>query len=197
MKLSEPKSENSPAKATQAFMRLRATPILSLSLVWLLAVGGGRAQESPPTEYQLKAAFLLNFAKFVEWPPAAFAGATSPMVLGILGENPFGDILERTIRDKTINSRPLVVKEFHSSAEATNCHILFIGASEKARLPELLAGLRRASVLTVGETDRFTETGGMINFVRQGNKIRFQINEVAAKSVGLKISSKLLSLAAR
>jgi len=197
MKSSEPKSEDSPAQVTQAFMRLRATRILCLSLVGLLAVGGGRAQESPPTEYQLKAAFLLNFAKFVEWPPAAFAGATSPMVLGILGENPFGDVLERTIRDKTINSRPLVVKEFHSSAEATNCHILFIGASEKARLPELLAGLRRASVLTVGETDRFTETGGMINFVRQGNKIRFQINEVAAKSVGLKISSKLLSLAAR
>ena len=176
-------------------MRLRAIPILSLALVWLLTVGGGRAQESPPTEYQLKAAFLLNFTKFVEWPPAAFAEAKSPIVLGILGENPFGDALERTIRDKTINNRPLEIKPFRSSAEATNCHILFISTSEKARLPEILAALRGASVLTVGETDRFTETGGMINFVRQGNKIRFQINEVAAKSVGLKISSKLLSLA--
>jgi hypothetical protein len=197
MKLSEPKREDSPAEATQPFMRLRAKPILGLSLVWLLAVGGGRAQESPPTEYQLKAAFLLNFAKFVEWPSAAFADSTSPIVLGILGENPFGDVLERTIRDKTINNRPLVVKGFRSSAEATNCHILFISTSEKARLPEILAGLRGASMLTVGETDRFTESGGMINFVRQGNKIRFQINEVAAKGVGLKISSKLLSLAAR
>ena len=197
MKLSEPKCEGSPAKATQSSMRVRATPILRLSLVCLLAVSGGRAQESPPTEYQLKAAFLLNFAKFVEWPPAALAKATSPMVLGILGENPFGAVLERTIRDKTINSRPLVIKEFRSPAEATNCHMLFIGASEKARLPEILAGLRGASVLTVGETDRFTENGGIINFVRQGNKIRFQINEVAAKSAGLRISSKLLSLAAR
>ena len=197
MKLSEPKREDSPAEATQPFMRLRAKPILGLSLVWLLAVGGGRAQESPPTEYQLKAAFLLNFAKFVEWPSAAFADSTSPIVLGILGENPFGDVLERTIRDKTINNRTLVVKGFRSSAEATNCHILFISTSEKARLPEILAGLRGASMLTVGETDRFTESGGMINFVRQGNKIRFQINEVAAKGVGLKISSKLLSLAAR
>jgi hypothetical protein len=176
-------------------MRLRATPILSLSLVWLLSVGSSRAQESPPTEYQLKAAFLLNFAKFVEWPPAAFAEVTSPIVLGILGENPFGDALERTIRAKTINNRRLEIKPFPSSAEATNCHILFISTSEKARLPEILASLRGASVLTVGETDRFTETGGMINFVRQGNKIRFQINEVAAKSAGLKISSKLLSLA--
>ena len=112
MKLSEPKSEDSPAEATQPFMRLRAKPILSLSLVWLLAVGGGRAQESPPTEYQLKAAFLLNFAKFVEWPRVAFAEAGSPLVLGILGENPFGDALDRTIKDKTINNRPLVVKGF-------------------------------------------------------------------------------------
>jgi hypothetical protein len=178
-------------------MRLRATPILSLSLVWLLTVGAGRAQESPPTEYQLKAAFLLNFAKFVEWPPAAFAETRSPILLGILGENPFGDAVEQTIRGKTINNRPLMVKQFRLAAEATNCHILFIGASEKARLPEILAAFRGTSVLTVGEMDRFTETGGMINFVRQGNKIRFQINEVAAKSVGLKISSKLLSLASR
>jgi hypothetical protein len=199
MKLSEPKCEDSPAKVTQPFMRLRATRLLCLSLLWLLVAGGGHAQEAPPTEYQLKAAFLLNFAKFVEWPPAAFSDATSPIILGILGSNPFGDALERTIRDKTINNRPLVIKEFRSAAEATNCHLLFIGASEKARLPAVLKGLNeaKASVLTVGETDRFTESGGMINFVRQGNKIRFQINEVAAKGVGLKISSKLLSLAAR
>jgi hypothetical protein len=197
MKLSEPKSEDNPAEATQPFMRLRATLILSLSLVWLLAPGGGRAQESPPTEYQLKAAFLLNFAKFVEWPPAAFAKADSPIVLGILGENPFADVLEQTIQGKKVNNRELEVTKLPSSAGATNCHILFIGTSEKARLPEILKGLGRASVLTVGETDGFTDSGGMINFVRQGNKIRFQINEVAAKSVGLKISSKLLSLASR
>ena len=194
---SEPKREASLARTIQPFMPLRATRMLCLSLVWLLAVSSGRAQESAPTEYQLKAAFLLNFAKFVEWPPAAFAQPTSPIVLGILGENPFGDALERTIQDKTINNRPLVIKPFRSAADATNCHLLFISASEKARLPEILAGLGKACALTVSETDRFTESGGMINFIRQGNKIRFQINEVAAKGAGLKISSKLLSLAAR
>ena len=178
-------------------MRLRATSILGLSLVWLLSVGNGRAQESQPTEYQIKAAFLFNFAKFVEWPPAAFAEATSPMVIGVLGENPFRDDLERTIQGKTINNRPLVIKEFRSPAEATNCHVLFISTSEKQRLPEILKSLHGTSVLTVGETDRFIETGGMINFVAEGNKIRFQINEVAAKSAGLKTSSKLLNLASR
>jgi hypothetical protein len=188
---------DSPAEATQPFMRLRATSILVLSLVWLLSVGDGRAQESQPTEYQIKAAFLFNFAKFVEWPPAAFAEATSPMVIGILGENPFGGDLERTIQNKTINNRSIVIKQLHSLAEATNCQVLFISTSEKKRLAEIFDGLRGTSVLTVGETDRFTETGGMINFVAEGNKIRFQINEVAAESAGLKISSKLLSLASR
>jgi hypothetical protein len=199
MKLSEPKRDDYPAEAAQSPMRVRATPILNMSLAWLLAVAGGSAQESQPNAHQLKAAFLLNFAKFVEWPQAAFAETNSPIVLGVLGENPFGDTLERTVRDKTVNNRPVVVKVFHSSEEATNCHLLFICLSEKMRLPEILKGLSeaKASVLTVGEMDRFTESGGMINFFLQGNKYRFQINEVAAKGAGLKISSKLLSLAAR
>ena len=195
MKSSEPKSEDSRAEATQLFMRFRAIPTLGLSLVWLLSVGHGRAQESQPTEYEIKAALLFNFAKFVEWPPAAFARATSPIVIGILGQNPFRDDLARMIRDKTIDDHPLVIKEFRSPAEATNCHILFISTSEKKRLPEILEALKGASVLTVGETDGFTETGGMINFVLEGTKIHFQINKDAATSARLKISSKLMSLA--
>lgn len=179
-------------------MRSRAISLLGLSLICLpLAGGDGRAQPSQPTEYQLKAAFLFNFAKFVEWPSNAFAVGTSPMVIGILGENPFHDDLARTIRDKTIDDHPLVIKEFRSPAQATNCHILFISTSEKRRLPEILDSLKGASVLTVGETDRFTETGGMINFFLEGTKIRFQINKDAATSAGLKISSKLMSLASR
>jgi hypothetical protein len=171
---------------------------LSLGLIWLLLVGGaGSAQESPPTEYQIKAAFLFNFAKFVQWPPAAFAGMTSPIVIGILGENPFHDDLARTIRNKSIDEHPLVIKEFRSPTEATNCHILFISTSEKNRLPEIFKGLKGASVLTVGEMDHFTESGGMINFVLMGKKIRFQINHDEATRAGLKISSKLMSLALR
>jgi hypothetical protein len=169
---------------------------LSLSLIWLLLAGGGsRAQESPPTEYQIKAAFLFNFAKFIQWPPAAFAAATSPIVIGILGENPFHEDLARMIRHKTIDGRPLALKELGSAAEAAHCHILFISASEKGRLPEILKGLKGTSVLTVGETDHFIESGGIINFVLKENKIRFQINHEEATKAGLKISSKLMSLA--
>jgi hypothetical protein len=178
-------------------MRFRAIPIPGLILAWLLMAGPGRTQDAQPTEYQLKAALIFNFAKFVEWPPAAFAGAASPIVIGILGDNPFDDELARTVRGKAINNRPLVVQEFRSASEATNCHVLFISNSEKKRLPEILKSLQGTRALTVGETDRFTESGGMINFFEAGKKIRFQINLDAARNAGLKVSSRLLSIASQ
>jgi len=179
-------------------MRSGASSFLGLNLLWLLLLSGhGRAQGTPPTEYQIKAAFIFNFARFVEWPAGAFAGTTSPLVIGILGENPFRNDLQRTIGDKTVDDHPLVIKELRSQAEATNCHILFISSSEKPRLPQILKVVNGTSVLTVGEMERFTETGGMINFVQEGSKIRFQINNEAATGAGLKISSKLLNLALR
>ena len=177
-------------------MHSRATSFLGLNLI-LLLLAGGHARAQAPTEYQIKAAFLFNFAKFVQWPERAFAQASSPMVIGVLGDNPFHDDLARTVRDKAVDEHPLVVREFRSPAEATNCHILFICTSEKERLPGILGALKGTSVLTVGEMERFTELGGMINFVLQGTKTRFQINNEAAARAGLKISSKLLNLALR
>ncbi|HMC26543.1 MAG TPA: YfiR family protein [Verrucomicrobiae bacterium] len=176
-------------------MRLRAMPFFCCIL--LLMGAGSRAQEPPLTEYQIKAAFLFNFAKFVQWPAEALPGAGSPIVIGIMGENPFRDDLARTIRNKTVDDHPLVIKEFRALSEATNCQILFISTSEKKRLPEILAVLKGSSVLTVGEMERFTETGGMINFFQAGTKLRFKVNQEAAIKAGLKISSKLLSLASR
>jgi YfiR/HmsC-like len=153
------------------------------------------AQNSQPSEYQIKAAFVYNFAKFVEWPTQALAAPTSPMVIGMLGENVFHGDLEKTIRGKAINDHPLQFKKFDSVAEATNCQVLFIGPSEKKHLPKILESLRGTSVLTVSETDEFIENGGMINLVIVDNRVRFQINNEAAKKAGLTISSKLLSLA--
>lgn len=175
----------------------RATAILALG--WLLLMGSGLvcAQEPQPSEYELKAAFLYNFAKFVEWPPGTFPQSSSPFVIGILGENPFADDLKKTVAGKKILEHPISVVAFSTLAEATNCHILFISNSEKSRLGAIFKSLRGAPVLTVGENDQFTEAGGMINFVREANKIRFQINDESAKGARLKISSKLLSLAIR
>jgi uncharacterized protein DUF4154 len=162
----------------------------------IFALGfGAYAQDSSPSEYQIKAAFLYNFAKFVEWPTQAFAGPQSPIIIGVLGKNVFGDDLERTIRNKTINNRPFRFEEFHSVEEATNCQILFISPSENSQLSKILKRLRGKSVLTVSETDQFIQAGGMINFVIEDDEIHFQINNDAAKKAGLNISSKLLSLA--
>lgn len=153
------------------------------------------AQQAQPSEYQIKAAFIFNFAKFIEWPAATFADDKSPLCIGVLGNNPFGADLERFLRDKTINDHPLTVRECRTVEEGKKCQILFVSASEAKRLPEIFKALQGAKVLTVGETDGFIESGGMVNFVSEAKKIRFQINDVAAKSAGLKISSKLLTLA--
>ena len=177
-------------------MRFGITLIYSLILTVLLQTGLIQAADVSPSEYKLKAAFIYHFSQFVDWPTTAYANADAPFVIGVLGDSPFGGDLEQTIHGKLIGRRPLVVKEFHSLTEvANNCHILFISSSEQKRLPEILVGLGRAGILTVGESDNFGEGGGMIHFVMEGAKIRFRVNETATQRAGLKVSAKLLSLA--
>lgn len=167
-----------------------------LLLACLAAFGfPARAQDTGPTEYQIKAAFLYNFVKFVEWPTQAYSSATSPTVIGVLGKNVFGGELEKAIRDKFISHRPLQFKAFDSVEEVTNCHVLFINASERSHLPQILAALRGRSILTVGESARFIQDGGMVNFVIVNRRMCFQINNQAARQAGLILSSDLLNLA--
>jgi hypothetical protein len=154
-----------------------------------------RAQEIVPSEYQMKAAFLYNFAKFVEWPASAFPTSESDFVIGIFGENPFGGDLASSIKGKAVNGHPLVVRQFRTVAEVKDCHILFVGQSERKRLAELLKAVDRRPVLTVSELDRFMQRGLMVNFFMEGNKVRFDINDEVARKAKLRISSKLLNLA--
>jgi hypothetical protein len=168
--------------------------------VLLLACGfafafPARAQETGPSQYQIKAVFLYNFVKFVEWPTQAHAGPTSPTVIGVLGENVFGDNVEKAIHNKVIHQHPLQFKKFDSVADVTNCHVLFISASERKRFPQILETLRGKSILTVSESDRFIQDGGMINFIIMDLKVRFQINNERARKAGLIISSDLLNIA--
>ena len=146
-------------------------------------------------EYQIKAAFLYNFAKFVEWPPEAFSDAKSPIVIAILGEDPFDPSLEEIIAGKTVQGRPLVVKHWKNLDGSWQCHILFVSASARGFLGDIFQKTGLSNVLTVGEMEGFAQRGGMINFILFENKVRFEINHKAAESAGLKISSKLLSLA--
>lgn len=172
--------------------RLWCLAFLITALVGLAS--NARAQQQP-SEYELKAAFIFNFAKFVEWPPEAFADTNSPIVIGILGKNVFDDTLEKIINNRKVNNRGFEFRHFDSASETTNCQILFISSSEKNDFAKIISSLHDASILTVSEADGFLKAGGMINFLIEGKNIRFQISDDAAKRSRLKISSKLLSLA--
>lgn len=146
-------------------------------------------------EYQVKAAFLFNFAQFVEWPTNAFPKAPAPFVIGILGNDPFGTALDEIVRGEKVSNRPFVVQRYQQTEEIKACHVLFINESSNKRLAEILAELKGKNILTVGDTEGFARQGGMICFMTEKNKIRFRINVEAAKSAGLTISSKLLKAA--
>jgi hypothetical protein len=178
-----------------AFLR---TSTLIRVLVFALLLAGGVTAPAQPTsskEYQIKSAFLYNFAQFVEWPPDAFSEAQSPLVIGVLGDDPFKGFLDEVVREERVNGRPLVIQRYHSVAEMKTCHILFISQSEAGRLDGILAGIKGRSILTVSEVDGFATRGGIIRFITEENKIRLRINADAAKAANLTISSKLLRLA--
>jgi hypothetical protein len=147
------------------------------------------------SEYQIKAAYVFNFLKFVEWPEDSFADPLAPIVIGIAGEDPFGSALQNVIMGKTVQGRDLVIRKYRAGEDLRSAHILFINVSEKKRIPQLLAGLRGSSVLTVADSGEFLVEGGMIQLYYQDNRIRFAINVDATGRAKLKISSKLLSLA--
>ncbi|HEV2329359.1 MAG TPA: YfiR family protein [Verrucomicrobiae bacterium] len=160
----------------------------------LLRGGGVLAQNGGYSEYQVKAAFLYNFGKFVEWPANDFASTNSPLVIGIYGDNPFGNDLDAVVRGRNINGHPVVTREVTLN-ELKSCQILFIARSKQKSINEILRALDGAGVLTVTENMDPTEPGVMINFVLQSDRIRFEINNTEAEKVGLKLSSKLLMLA--
>ncbi|MFH1688319.1 MAG: YfiR family protein [bacterium] len=166
------------------------------ALIWFLASTGLGQDGAHPSEYEVKAAYLYNFAKFVQWPSEALPDSAT-IVIGILGDDPFGAILEQTIRDKVVRGRGL--KVFHAGTldQAVDCHILFIGESEGGRLESILDRLAERSVLTVSDMDSFAEQGGMIGFEIQNKNIRFEINLLAAKVARLNVSSRLLDVAVR
>jgi len=162
-------------------------------LVGLLAANQElRAQPEPSREYQIKAVFLFNFVQFVDWPPQAFAGPESPVVIGVLGEDPFGPALDEAVRGENVNGRPLVVHRFRRIEDVGLCHVLYVSRSETSRLPQIMTRLKGRSILTVSDTDEFTRLSGIIRFVTENNKVRLRINVDAAKAADLTISSKLL-----
>jgi hypothetical protein len=170
-------------------------PCIGRAVVWLLMIGCTALNAEATKEQQLKAALLFNFTKFVEWSPASFPTPDSPLVIGVLGSNPFADEMENVAKNRNVNGHKISVKRLQGAAGARGVHLLFVSASEDARLGELRGALRGANVLTVGESEAFAKSGGVITFVIVGGKVRFDINSNAAEQASVKISAQLQKLA--
>jgi hypothetical protein len=171
---------------------------LSVSLSWAPGALAQDRDSSNSSEYLIKAGFIFNFAKFVDWPPTTFAQPDSPIVIGILGTDPFGAIIDQIVQDKKIGGRGFVVKRLKWGTDLKDlkeCKILFVGASERVHIDELVQIVKGLPILTVGETPGFAEHGGVIRLVLEDNRVRFEVNVDAARQAGLTISSRLLTLA--
>lgn len=169
-------------------------PLLCAGWLGGLCLTGMAWAQAGSTEYDVKAAFLFNFTKFVEWPPEAFTDDHSPLKLCVLGENPFGKTL-KALMDEEVGGRRLTLAILDKLSSVETCHVLYVSRSERDRVPQILAVVKSSAVLTVGDAPGFTDQGGMINFILEGSKVRFDINQEAAERVGIKISSRLLALA--
>jgi len=152
------------------------------------------AEQSLP-EYQVKAAWLLNFARFIDWPTGRFNSLDAPIVIGVVGADPFGRNLELTFKDKNVKGRAFLLQRLSTDQDLAACHIIFVSASERRKQRELCEKLKAAGVLTVGDNEEFLAHGGMINFVAKDASIRFNVNLEAAQAAGLKLSSQLLKVA--
>jgi len=174
---------------------------LRIAFVVLTAVfhaGGARsvaAQNTPTSEYEVKAAFLFHFSQFVDWPDGTFQEADSPLVYCTIGTDPFHGALEASLIGKKMSGHEYQVRHARQISEIQGCHVLFIGEGENGHLTSVLANVKGSPVLTVGESERFVKDGGMIGFFLEENKIRFEINLESAEKAQLRISAKLLALA--
>ncbi len=176
-----------PAKLRRLVLSLVPGVVTSL----MVCVG---ARGQTVDEYEIKAAFLYNFAKFVEWPADVSRGQ-DVLTIALLGRDPFGPVLDQMVTDKTVRGRRIVVRRIASVEEAQGCQIVYVGASEERHLGEIIRSLAGRSVLTIGETDEFTSRGGIISFRLEEQKVRFAVNLQAAERARLTLSSQLLRLA--
>ncbi len=188
-------------------MRARLlAPLVAQSVLaaWLVAPAAGQALSLPAPqavkmparadEYRLKAAIIYNLAKFVEWPASAFTESASPLVVCVLGSDPFGPALENAMRGHLVAGHTIATRRVMTVE--SGCHVLFVSESETKRLPVILDQLRNRSVLSIGEHDGFLDQGGIVSLTTDGERIRFAVNGSAAEQARLKVSARVLALAA-
>jgi hypothetical protein len=167
----------------------------TLAMTVFVAVAGGREARAQPSEYAIKAEFIERFTRFIDWPEDAFSSPTSPFVLCVMGDNPFGDYLGHLARDRKIKDRSVRLVFPTKVSELTACHLLFVAASEAAKVRAIVQRTRGAPILTVGDTPGFAEIGVLVNFFFERDLVRFEINVDEGRRSGLAFSAKLLKLA--
>ena len=178
-------------------------PVLSLrplltavAAAWVfLAIPALQAQNPRPTDYEVKAAYLYNFGRFIEWPGKVTAAQGGSFTVCVLGRDPFGPRLDATLAGETIGGKTIVAKRISNADESGNCRILFLSLTDESRLDKIIADLDKKAVLTVSDAPQFVTRGGMIQFVLEGNRIRFEVNLAATRRAGLSLSSELLKVA--
>ncbi len=171
--------------------------LITAAVVWMLfRLEPFAAADLPSASAaQVKAIFLLNFAKYVDWPTAVFPDNHAPLTIGVIGMDPFGGYLQQHVEGKTINGHPFVIKHLAANADLSGCQILFISDSEASRMDGILDRAGMLPILTVGEDEQFAQKNGIINFVLKDGKVRLEIDLTVAKKTGLTISSRLLAVA--
>lgn len=181
-----------PSLLPRSFARLKAfrhCPLLGIVFLFCHGMQEAAAESLSSREFQIKAVYLYNFTKYVDWPSYG-----DTMTIGVLGNNPVGAALA-PLNGEMVKGRRVVIKQLDSLRDAQNCQIIFISSLDKQRLPEILEHLKNARVLTVGEMKGFAQDGGIINLIWEQNKLHLEINRDAARRTGLNISSELLKLA--
>jgi hypothetical protein len=170
--------------------------VLSLKVLLPLIFVAAVRSDTPSKEYQLKAVLLWRLAQYTEWPTNTFSAPETPIIIGVLGENPFGDALDLAIKDETAHGRKLSVRPYKSTDELHDCHLLFIAESERTRLREIISRLRGRSVLTVSDLDRFAgDENGMVQFAMEENKVTLIVNLEAVTAARLVLDARLLRMA--
>ena len=182
-------------QARWPFLRLRPL-LIAVAAAWaFLAISALQAQNPRPTDYEVKAAYLYNFGRFVEWPGKVAAAQSGPFAVCVLGQDPFGHSLDATLAGETIGGKTVVAKRISSDEESGDCQILFLSLTDDSRLNKIIADLDKKAVLTVSDMSQFVKRGGMIQFVLEGKKVRFEVNLTATQHAGLTLSSELLKVA--
>jgi len=189
-----PRHTRVPQSAARGLRRSSPWLLYATAACMLAASSSAQGQRPKATEYEVKAAYLYNFGKFIEWPATAVQIGSDSFEICVLGQDPFGRALDAAVANETIAGKRVVVREIPVAEDVANCRVLFISSSEDKRLNQILASLGAASVLTVSDLPGFTQRGGMVQFVMEDSKVRFEVNSATAERAGLILSSELLKV---